>query len=359
LVKRLMNLSVPGWRSPHRRAVGVLILLIVILAPVVSACSSSTAIAPTSMVRMGIVGASQPLWRYVAQQRDKLLSPSGYLATFISYNNETELRKAFLNNEIDVMATLPPQLALIAQDGVNLQYFLPIAWLKEGYPIVVPADSAILTPADLPGKRLSTFPSDHPGMGYWQAFVQANYGFRLADKTLLSISQDPVGPLLEGQADAATVDSVAWSKMKSTGLFRQVSDLATEWAKLSGSSRPLVYGGYVARKEWLDKNRPFVDEFIRVNYQALQSYQKDRKAFIDTAAAYAEGDIRPMPADILQSVADYLGMSDVTPERAYLTDADTADYDRIFQLLVKTNYLSRAVVPAHALFYLSDARPKG
>jgi len=323
-----------------------------------SACSSIFTPAVTSVVRMGITGASQPLWRYVAQQRDKLLTPSGYLVSFTSYSSEAELRRAFLNGDIDVMATLPPQVPALAQEGVNVQYFLPIAWLKEGYPIVVPVESGVRSLADLDGKKLSTFQSDHPGFAYWQAFIQANYGFRLADRTSLAIGSNPVEPLLNGDADAATLDSVAWGQLKGAGKFRVVSDLATEWAKLSGSSRPLAYGGYVARKEWLAGNQQFVEDFIRVNYQALQDYKKDQKAFMDIAGAYAEGGAQPIPSDVLQSVADYLGMSLVGAERAYLTDADVADYDRVFQLLVKTGQLKSNLPPATSLFYLSGARPK-
>ncbi|MDO8689211.1 MAG: PhnD/SsuA/transferrin family substrate-binding protein [Dehalococcoidia bacterium] len=334
------------------------ILLAMVAAAAMNSCSSIFTPAITSEVNMGITGASQPLWRYVAQQRDKLLTPSGYLVSFTSYNSEAELRKAFLNGDIDVMATLPPQVPALAQEGVNAQYFLPIAWLKEGYPIVVPVESGIHSLSDLDGKKLSTFQSDHPGFAYWQAFIQANYGFRLVDRTSLVMSLNPGEPLLNGDADAATLDSVAWGQLKGTGKFRVVSDLATEWAKLSGSSRPLAYGGYVARKEWLDENQQFVEDFIRANYRALQDYKKDQKTFMDIAGAYSEGGAQSIPADVLQSVADYLGMSQVGADRAYLTDADVADYDKIFQLLAKTGYLRGSVPPTASFFYISGARPK-
>ncbi|MDP2726768.1 MAG: MqnA/MqnD/SBP family protein [Dehalococcoidia bacterium] len=306
---------------------------------------------------MGIVGGSQPLWRYVAQQRDQLL-PSNYLVSFSIYPNESALKSAFLNKEVDVIATLPPQLAALSQAGVQAQYFSPIAWLKEGYPIIVPTASAIRSPADLAGAKLSTFPSDHPGLAYWQAFIQENYGFRLADQTSLVISQSPEDTLLNNEADAATVDAVAWGQLKGQGKYRAISDLATEWAKLSGSSRPLMYGGYVARKEWVDKNQKFVDDFTKANYQALQAYQKDQKAFLERAAAYADPNASSMTNEVLQSVADYLGMSQVAPERAYVTEADVADYARLFPLLAKTGYLTGSVPPAGNFFYLSPSRPK-
>lgn len=356
MIESLAKLRGRRGRTSRLPGFGSLILLIAVMAPSLLACSSLRA--DTVDVHMGIVGASQPLWRYVAQQRDKLLGQSGYLVSFTSYPNEAELKKAFVNKEIDVMATLPPQLPALLGDGVNAQYFLPIAWMKEGYPIIVPKDSAIRTPADLADRKLSTFPSDHPGVAYWQAFFLANYGFRLTDKTSLVVSQRPEEKLVTGEADAATVDSVAWGQLKGSDAFRVVSDLATEWTKLSGSSRPLVYGGYVARRDWLDKHKKFVDDFLRANYQALQTYQKDQKAFLDAAAVYAEGNAQPIPADILQSVADYLGMSVVTPDRAYLTDADVADYDRVFQLMAKAGSLRGASVPAAGFFYLSESRPK-
>ena len=308
---------------------------------------------------MGIVGGSQPLWRYVAQQKEKLLAPTGYLVSFTAYPSESALKDAFLNKEVDVMATLPPQLPALAQNGVEVQYFLPIAWLKEGYPIVVPVESAIRSPADLAGAKLSTFPSDHPGVAYWQAFIQENYGFRLPDKTSLIVSQNPENALVNGEAEAATVDSVAWGQLKGQGRYRAVSDLATEWAKLSGSSRPLVYGGYVGRKEWVQLNGRFVDDFIRANYQALQAYKADQRAFLETAASYSGQNTPAMSAEVLESVAGYLGMSQVAPERAYVTEADLADHDRLFQLLARSGHIRGNAPPASSLFYLSPSRPKG
>lgn len=349
----------PGRRARRTKTVRLAAaILFPLLMVSLSACSSIFISGPTLTVRMGIVGASQPLWRYVAAQKETLLRPSGYEVSFRSFANEGDLKRAFVNNEIDVLATLPPQVPVMAQEGAGVQYFSPIAWLKEGYPIVVPTESPIQSPADLQGRRLSTFPSDHPGFAYWQAFIQANYNFRLADKTNLAISQNPDGPLLNGDADAATMDSVAWGQLKPTGKFRAVSDLATEWARVSGSTRPLIYGGYVARADWIQKNKKFVDDFIQANYKALQSYRKDQKAFLDTAAAYNDADVRPMPADILKSVADYLGMTDVAPERAFVTDADVSDHNRVFELMTRTGYLKPGTPPAATLFYISDQRPK-
>jgi len=333
----------------------VLLLVAVAMASALSACVPQ----PNLEVRMGIVGGSQPLWRYVAAQREQLLAPSGYQVSFAAYPSEAALKESFLNREVDVMATLPPQLPALFQGGVEVQYFLPIAWLKEGYPIIVPTESAIRSPADLSGAKLSTFPSDHPGLAYWQAFIQENYGFRLADRTSLILSQNPEVSLLSGEADAATIDSVAWGQLKGQGKYRAVSDLATEWAKLSGSPRPLLYGGYVARREWVEKDRRFVDDFIQANYKALQAYQKDQKAFLQIAAAYTDVNVPSMDVEVLQSVASYLGMPEVPPERAYVTQSDVSDYDRVFQLLVKSGYLKGNLPPASSLFYVSASRPKG
>lgn len=342
----------PGARQKWKT---VLLLLATAMALALNACSSQ----PKLEVRMGIVGGSQPLWRYVAQQREQVLAPSGYLVSFAAYPSEAALKDAFLTKEVDVMATLPPQLPALSQGGTEVQYFLPIAWLKEGYPIIVPAESAIRNPADLAGAKLSTFPSDHPGLAYWQAFIQENYGFRLADKTSLIMGQNPEAALLRGEADAATMDSVAWGQLKAQGTFRAVSDLATEWTKASGSSRPLLYGGYVARKEWVEGNRRFADDFIQANYKALQAYQKDQRAFLETAAAYTDANVPPMDVGVLQSVASYLGMAQVPPERAFITAEDVADFDRFFQLLVKSGYLKPNLPPASSFFYVSAYGPKG
>lgn len=350
----------PTSNVPHMsRLAKVCLTLVAISALALTACASKVPLGISKTeVRLGIVGGSQPLWRYVAQQKEQLLPSSEYVVSFSVYPNEFALKEAFLSNSLDAMATLPTQLPALAQAGTDVQYFLPIAWLKEGYPIIVPSESTIRSPADLDGARLSTFPSDHPGLAYWQIFIQENYGFRVADKASLVISQNPETALLNGEADAATMDSVAWGQLKSQGKFRAVSDLATEWAKISGSSRPLVYGGYVARKDWIERNRRFVDEFIQANFKAFQAFQQDPKGFLDSAASYSEGNASPISIEVLQSVASYLGMSDAAPERAYLTEADAADYGRIFQLLAKGGYLKGNTPQAESLFYISSARPK-
>jgi ABC-type nitrate/sulfonate/bicarbonate transport system substrate-binding protein len=303
---------------------------------------------------MGIVGGSQPLWRYVAQRNDQLLAPSGYQVSFVNYPSEASLREAFLRGEVQVMATLPPQLPTLAEAGQQVQYFLPIAWLKQGYPIIVPVDSPIRSVADLVGKRVSTFPLDHPGLAYWRAFIYGNYGFKLEEKAKLRMSQKPETPLLNKAVDAATLDAVAWALIKGQGQYRAVSDLAGEWRRLSGSPRLLLYGGYVANREWLAKHPRFVADFIKINQEALQLYQKDREAFLEVAAAYAGENAPSLSSEAMQFVADYLGMAQVSPERVHISREDVADYQKVFSLLAKAGYLKTEPPAAADLFYLGS-----
>jgi hypothetical protein len=124
-----------------------------------------------SSVRLGIAPGTQTLWRYDASRNDDLIKPLGYAAEFVTDPDEPSLRSAFVSGKVDVIASLVPTVASLAQSGVAAQLFLPIAWLREGYPFVVTRDSGITGLADLRGRRVGTYPLDHPGMLYREALA--------------------------------------------------------------------------------------------------------------------------------------------------------------------------------------------
>src|SRR5438270_12345588 len=80
-------------------------------------------------VRLGITAGSQTLWRYVAQRKVDLLGSLGYDTTFSVYPDEVALRAAFVGGTIDVMASLVPAVASLADAGIAARVFLPLAWL--------------------------------------------------------------------------------------------------------------------------------------------------------------------------------------------------------------------------------------
>ena len=95
-----------------------------------------TSPAQTIQVKLGIYGGSQTLWRYMAYKKDEMLRPRGYEVSFTRYPTEGALQAAFLKKDIDVIATLPTDVPSFVEDGRQVQFFLPIAWVQEGYPLI-------------------------------------------------------------------------------------------------------------------------------------------------------------------------------------------------------------------------------
>jgi ABC-type nitrate/sulfonate/bicarbonate transport system substrate-binding protein len=323
--------------------------VLVLLAPIILACSTPK---QPQEIRLGISGGTQTLWRYVANRNDELLRPQGYTATFTVFPDEDELRAAFVRGDLDVIGTLLPQVPALAEAAVEPRFFLPIAWLAEGLPLVVFRDAPFQGVEDLEGHRVSTLPLSHPGFAYWRAFALANYGLRLERDWQLVEDPFPESALQSQIVQAAIVASPAWVELRADSRYKLISDLATEWRRFSGSSRPPVFGGYVARETWLASHKTFVADFVRVHEEAMRSFQRDRSAFFESIAAPGSGANPILPATVHEGIAAYLGMDAVGPERTRLTRQDIADYERIFPLLAQAGYLRAAPPSAERLFLL-------
>jgi ABC-type nitrate/sulfonate/bicarbonate transport system substrate-binding protein len=305
-------------------------------------------IGPGGDVRLGIAPGTQTLWRYVAARKDELLKSRGYSAEFVTYPDEATLRTAFVSGKVDVIASLVPTVASLVQSGVSAQLFLPIAWLREGYPFVVPSDSSIGSLADLRGRRVATYPLDHPGMLYWEALAPS---FASVDITALDLQQtlSPDALLVQRSVEAACVGGVQWSSLQQGQGFRKLVDLQTAWRTISGSQRLLVFGGYIARREYLDAHATFVADFARIHVDALNAYRADRASFVN--ATVDVGAAGPsMTASQNQDQATYLGYDDVGPERILVDDQDVADHRKLLDLMAKSNVLKSPPPDAATLF---------
>jgi ABC-type nitrate/sulfonate/bicarbonate transport system substrate-binding protein len=301
-------------------------------------------------VRLGIAPGSQTLWRYVAQRKGDLLGSLGYDTTFVTYQDESTLRVAFAEGKIDVMASLTPTVALLAGAGIPARLFLPIGWLREGYPFVVASDSSIDSLADLPGRRVATYPLGHPGMAYWLALGLATANLNLAalnPRQTLS----PEVLLQRKEVEAACVGGSQWAVLSKIAGYRKLTDLQTVWQGLNGNPRLLLFGGYIARADFIQTHGKFVADFIQAHARALDEYKKNRADFLRVAASYNAG--FAMSSADNQVQATYLGYDDVGPDRLTIGDDDIADYARLFALMAKAGFLRRAIADPGSLFYRS------
>lgn len=305
-------------------------------------------------IRLGILQGTQTLWRYFALQKARLLEPLGHHVEFANFPAEGALQDAFIRGELDGMANLPTVLPLLAARGVPVQLFLPFAWLREGFPLVVRRESAARSVADLAGRPVASLPLDQPGMAYWRALALANYGLHIENHLALRQAASPEQLLLQGQVEGAVIASPAWAALKTAPEFRLVSDLSSEWRRFSGSGRLPIFGGYIARRDWIAEQRGFVEDLLRLHAEALERYTTDRTGFL--AAVSRTNGLPELEPEANQAIATYLGYDDVKPERLSVSDDDVADYEQLFPLLLQSGFLVEPPPAALSLFYVSPLR---
>lgn len=298
-------------------------------------------------IRLGIAPGTQTMWRYVAQRQDELFGPTKYSLTFNDYPDEASLRSAFVDGQIDVMASLVPTVASLSEAGIAAKLFLPMAWLHEGFPFIIPDGSSITDLASLRSRKVATYPLVHPGMAYWHALALATAHLALKDLNPVE-TLTPDLSLEKKLVDAGCLGGAQWAALQAQSGFRKLTDLQTTWSRYSGSTRLLVYGGFIARGEFVAGSADFIQLFLKVHQDALTAYQGNRASFLDITAAYASP---PMDPTQNQSQATYLGYDDVDVGRFTISDADVADYQRLFDLMAQAGYLKARPTDAGSLFY--------
>ena len=303
-------------------------------------------------IRLAISPGNQTLWRFLEARKDDLLRQKGHLVDFFDVGDEDEMRGGFLADKYDAIATLVPAVAQLADAGQPVKLFQPIAWISEGYPLVVPDGSPIRTVADVQGKRVATFPLDHPGFAYWRAFLLKHYGMR-GEKVSTLPSLGPQEDLAAGQADAAFVSGCGWADLKATGGFRKVADLQNEFKWLTGSDRPAVFAGLIAKSSWVEGHARFVTDLAAAARQGLDLYKKDKGAFLDVVTNDPGG--IQVGRDENEAMAAYLGMDAVGSDRAALSKEDVDDFAKFFPLMADAGVLKTPPQDAGALFKVANA----
>ena len=299
--------------------------------------------------RLAISPGNQTLWRFLEARNKELLAAKGHSVEFVNVQDEDQLRAGLVDDRFQAIATLVPAVADLVERGVAARFFLPIGWLSEGYPLVVPDGSPITTVDDLRGKRVATFPLDHPGFLYWRVFLSKHHGLRgeqIATVQTLA-TQDA---LAAGQVDAAFVSGSAWITLRAAGGFRKVADLQSEFRWLTGDDRLCVFAGFIAKSSWLDAHRQLVSDLIGAVRLGLEQYKSNRDAFLDVVTS--ESSWATLSRDENAQIATYLGMDGVTPDRAALSQADVEDFRRFFPLMTDAGILKTPPRDAGALFWV-------
>jgi ABC-type nitrate/sulfonate/bicarbonate transport system substrate-binding protein len=304
--------------------------------------------------RLGITGGTQTIWRYMAaRQADLLEKPLGYDLEFRVFPSDAAMRTVFLANDLEGFTTLIPEAAALLEQRVDVQFFLPIAWVRETGVLVVRKDSGIKSLAETKGRKISTSPLRQAGLAYFRAFVLQNHGFRLEEHMDLIQNNTPDVPLEAGQAEGAYISSVHWARLKDSGRYVQLTSLGQEWAQIGKSPRLLAFGGVLARRKWIEDNKRLVDGLIGAAKEGQRHLQRSRSEFLEIVRNWdADGSIKKQTVDQAAFTAWTLGHEDVGPERVHLTKQDVEDFRQVFALLVQAGYL-KAAPSVETLFYLS------
>jgi ABC-type nitrate/sulfonate/bicarbonate transport system substrate-binding protein len=307
--------------------------------------------------RLGITGGTQPIWRYLAARKAELLEgPTGYDLDFRIFPSDAAMRTVFLANDLEGFTTLIPEAAALIDQKVDVQFFLPIAWVRETGVLVVRKESAIRSLEEARGRKIATSPLRQAGLAYFRAFVLANHGFKLEEHMDLLQVNTPDVPLEAGQTDGAYISSVHWVRLKDSGKYVKLTSLGEEWAKISKSPRLLAFGGVLARRKWIDENRKVVDGLIAAAREAQRHFQRSRAEFLEIARNYdADGAIKRQTLEQATFSAWSFGHEDVGSERVHLTKQDVEDFRLVFSLLERSGYL-KAAPPLDTIFYLSEPR---
>jgi ABC-type nitrate/sulfonate/bicarbonate transport system substrate-binding protein len=300
-------------------------------------------------VRMAITGGYETFWAYLNHEKEKLLIPSGYDVEFNVMQNPM-IVQGMVSGGLDVGTFLFPLVGNLMDKGVPARFFLPIAWMFEGYVLAVPKDSPFKTVGDLKGKKLASRPPEDPSTWFAVVVLWKNYGVRLEKDFDLQPTVMVPQMLESGKADAGIVAAGQWAALKQTGKYRVLTTVADEWKKFSPSKRILLSGGYAAPKAFLEKNPKFVTDLIRLNYEAFKQYKKDKASILDKAAAEAKQTIAEA-----QSVAYNFGLDHVEPERMYIDPQDVKDSQVFFDLFAEYGLLKKRY-NAEDLFYVSPKR---
>lgn len=315
------------------------------------------AVAARPKARLGITAGTQTIWRYLAARKAELLEkPLDYDLEFRIFPSDAAMRTVFLTGDLEGFTTLIPEAPALVEQKVDVQFFLPIAWVRETGVFVVRKESGIKSLAEAKGRKIATSPLRQAGLAYFRAFVLANHGFKLEEHLDLLQVNTPDVPLEAGQTDGAYISSVHWARLKDSGRYVKLTSLGEEWARISKSPRPLAFGGVLGRRKWIEDNRRLVDGLIEATKQAQRHFQQNRAEFLEIVRNYdADGAIKKQTLEQAAFTAWTLGHEDVGPERAHLTAQDVEDFRVVFALLERAGYLKAATSP-DGLFYLSTPR---
>lgn len=301
-------------------------------------------------VRMGSDFPGVPFWAYLQAKRAELL-PKGYDVSF-QILDDLLLIQAFLEKRVELIVALAYNMPRVWQRGRQITFFIPLAWFKGGYFLVVKKDRPYQKLEDLFGKKVAYASLGEDERVYFESMFYRTYKKRLGE-VFKGVETDQIAQAVElDQAEGAVVGIEAWGKLARTGNYRILVNTRNLWEKITG--RPgelLIQGGYAADPEFISRHNDFIELLIDVHLKMWQAYKANPEEFIKVCSAQTG-----FPPPVMKIIVDNFGLNDLPPDKIYLSRQDIEDHRLLFEMIRDIGVYD--VPPVEKMFYISKKAPR-
>lgn len=313
-----------------------LIGAVAFLALAIAACGGGTAgggggqgAGDTKTISIGIDLPVHPFFNYLAANSEEYFGDTQWTLDMQAYSAQAQVNEMVQGN-LDIITSPAFAMPRIEQQAadLDLQYFWPVARYASWSGFVVPADSPAQSLADLQGQRVAAPPleSEH---GSEIAAIYGATGTPAGEYFNFTETEQPAAALQTGRADAALLDPIGKMELLQGDDYREVTDLAGIWQTALDDDRPVLSGGFIADRAFIEENRAFVEKFVQVNRDIWMRFMEDEE--FRQEVYEAGGQFAGVPPEQLESVAQGLDLTNIDPELLAVTEWDVEVYTEAFE----------------------------
>jgi ABC-type nitrate/sulfonate/bicarbonate transport system substrate-binding protein len=297
-------------------------------------------------ITVGIDIPFHPLFNYVVGKKDEYFADKPYRVTFRFLDATTQV-PSFGQGELDVMTTPPSFIPrVMSQYGIKPVLFFPLARWTPGPEILVPVDSPHDSLDDLEGRRVAV-PPLQTRFGSEEAAVMAATGQNIREYFDLQETEAAAQQLTLGRVDAAFIEAPTTFPLLEGGKFKAIYSVQEAFREAFGDPA-VVNGGYIARKEFIEANRDFVDDLIAATQDAWNRYQRNPDE-VNAVASEVSG----IPPEQLELVGQVLNLEEMPEDLRRITPQDLETWKKLFPLLERSGFIPAAPEIVEELFVVT------
>lgn len=251
-----------------------IVKLLLALACVVLAGSARSAELPR--LRLGVMASGSLAWEVAAMTNEGLLDAAGFSLETVTVANQQAGKVALQAGSVDVIVSDWIWVSGMRAEGSDLTFY-PYSDVSGA--LLVPASSSIKTLADLSGKKLGIAGGELDKNWLLLQALGHRQGLRL-NQSLEKIYGAP--PLLNQQLTSQRIDALLtyWqfaARLEAQG-YRQLLS-GEELVRQLGISESVPNLGYVFKQGWADRNKPMLQQFLRLAQAARDKLCNDDAAW--------------------------------------------------------------------------------